>query len=137
MAKDVLQESLIKILRALPQYKPTGSFEAWLRRIVITTALQSYDKSCFRNERTSLDSIAEPLAEPEIYQQLKVEDLIALIRTLPDGFQQVFNLYVIEGYSHKEIAELLQITESTSRSQLTRARKLLQTALKKTNHLSV
>ncbi len=129
MAKDVLQEALIKVLRAIPDYQPTGSFSAWLRRITITTALQTLDKSCFRREVGNIDELSEPVLHPEVYSHLGAEELMTLIGRLPQGFKQVFNLFVVEGYSHKEIAKIMDITESTSRSQLTRARKQLQALL--------
>lgn len=128
-AQDILQEALIKILNGIPKYKAIGSFEAWMRRIVITTALQQLDKACFRREISGLESIQEASILPDVYAQLGAEELMDLIRTLPDGYREIFNLNVIEGYTHKEISELLNISESTSRSQLTRAKKWLQNAL--------
>lgn len=127
-AEDILQEALIKIFKAIPQYKATGSFEAWLRKIVINTALQQLDKACFKREFPGLDQLGPMPTLPEIWGQLGAEELMELIKKLPHGFREVFNLFVIEGYSHKEIAKLLNIAESTSRSQLTRARKWLQKA---------
>ncbi|MEO1517600.1 MAG: sigma-70 family RNA polymerase sigma factor [Bacteroidota bacterium] len=128
-AKDILQESLIKILRGIVNYQPIGSFEAWMRRIAINTALQSFDKKCFQNEVYTIEQIPERTIVPDVYSRLEAEELMQLIAQLPQGYQQVFNLFAIEGYSHKEIGELLGIEESTSRSQLLRARKLLQNRL--------
>ncbi len=125
-AKDVLQESFIMIFKYLPSYRNTGSFTAWMKRITITTALQYLRKSPYKKEIPGLDQVGEDFVSPEVYSQLAAEDLLELIQTLPDGFRAVFNLHAIEGYSHKEIGALLDITESTSRSQLARARKLLQ-----------
>ena len=131
-AKDVLQNALIQILDYLPRFKiGEGSFEGWLRRIAVTTALKELRKPNYK----LIDSWTEShengqLIDPTIYQQLGMEDLLQLIADLPEGSRTVFNLYVMEEYSHREIGELLQITESTSRSQLTRARAMLQEKLK-------
>lgn len=128
-AKDVLQEAFIKIFRYLPKYEPRGSFEGWMKKIVITCALQYINRSSFKKEKIGLDQLEESAVAPDVFNQMGAEELIRLIARLPEGFREVFNLYVIEGYSHKEIGELLKINESTSRSQLTRARKLLQKQL--------
>ncbi|MDZ4681735.1 MAG: RNA polymerase sigma factor [Saprospiraceae bacterium] len=128
-AEDVLQDALMKIFRAIPKYEPTGSFEAWMRRIVVTTALQALDKSWHQRESGNLDYAEEPVAPPDIYARMGAEELLQLIAKLPDGFRQIFNLHIIEQYPHTEIAVLLGITESTSRSQLTRARCLLQSMI--------
>jgi RNA polymerase sigma-70 factor (ECF subfamily) len=125
-AQDVLQEAYIKVFGAIGDYRPTGSFEAWLRRIVINKALESTKPMRHTHEAAGLEGVAESSVAPEALARLKAEDLIALIRQLPERFQQVFNLYAIEGYSHDEIAQMLHISPGTSRSQLTRARQKLQ-----------
>lgn len=125
-AKDVLQEGLIKIFENIHKYKHTGSFEGWMRTITIRCALAHLRKSHRAHEFHIIDQVAPEAALPEIFSQLGMEDIIRLIQQLPNGFREVFNLNIIEGYSHREIGELLGISESTSRSQLTRARKLLQ-----------
>ena len=130
LAKDVLQEAFIKILNAIPNYKEEGKFEAWMKKIVINTALKYFDKSCFKYENTSIGDIQESAhIPPEAYTHLGTEELIKVIDSLPDGYREVFNLFAIEGYSHREIGELLGIAESSSRSQLTRARTLLKNML--------
>lgn len=129
MAKDVLQEALIRIFKNIGRYQPTGSFEAWMRRIAVRCALQWLEKSHFRREQTTENFDDDRPIDPAVYQQLATENIIKLVQELPDGFRTVFNLNIIEGYSHKEIAELLNITESSSRSQLLRARRLLQKKL--------
>ena len=123
-AKDVLQEAFIRVFRAIDRYEQTGSFTAWMRRINV--ALQTKDKASYRREQSGLEQIAHPMVSPQAITDLNAEDLIALIQRLPDGFRDVFNLYIVEGYSHDEIAELLHIAPGTSRSQLTRARQKLQ-----------
>lgn len=131
MAQDILQEALIKIFRALPDYEATGSFEGWMRRILVNTALHAMGKNWMRHENGDLSHTGEPAAFPEIYAQLGAEELLRLIAQLPEGFRQIFNLHVIEQYPHTEIARMLGISESTSRSQLVRARRLLQSMIVK------
>ena len=126
LAKDILQESLIRIFKNIDSYQHRGSFEAWMRKITVNCALHWLRKTYLERETQVAEFQTQEAIQPEIWDKLDTEDIIALIQQLPDGFRTVFNLYFIEGYSHKEIAELLQITESTSRSQLTRARSILQ-----------
>lgn len=125
-ARDVLQESFIRIFRSIEKYKEQGKLIHWMKKIVINVALQQINKSYFKNEDSGLELLPEKILLPRIYHQLAAEDLLLIIQQLPLGFRTVFNLYAIEGYSHQEIAELLGITKSTSRSQLARARQILQ-----------
>ena len=130
-AQDVLQDSLVKILKFIPQYENTGSFRAWMKRIVINTALKSKSRKRFQFEDVGLDHIHEQQIAPNVYAHLNAVELMNLINSLPAGYREIFNLFAIEGYSHNEIGDLLNITSSNSRSQLSRARKLLQTKLLK------
>lgn len=133
MAKDILQETWIKIFGNINQYQPSGSFEGWMKKIAVRTALYWNNKN-FMIRETDLQNLARsPLISPEIYNQLDEEEIILLIQDLPEGFKAVFNLNIIEGYSHKEISALLGITESTSRSQLARARKILMKKIQTLN----
>ena len=132
MASDLLQETLIRVFSNLSRYKPTGSFEGWMRTIAVRCALQWLEKSSFKREEAVEEFPQEEGTEPAVYNQLGMEAIIQLVQELPDGFRAVFNLNIIEGYNHKEIGEMLNITESSSRSQLTRARRILQ---KKINDL--
>lgn len=134
IAKDILQESLIKIFKNIDRYESTGSFEAWMRKITIRCALHWLRKSYLDKEINVVEMDQDQSVEPSIWSQLGTEEIISLIQELPTGFRTVFNLYNIEGMSHKEISTLLNITESASRSQLTRARKLLQNKLNAINH---
>ena len=109
MAKDVLQEALIKIFRALPNYTERGAFVGWMQKIVANTALQHLNKAHLKIEAVTLEEVEEEVHLPDIYGLLAAEELIDLIQTLPIGFRTVFNLYAIEGYSHREIAQLLDI----------------------------
>ncbi|MEO1262306.1 MAG: RNA polymerase sigma factor [Bacteroidota bacterium] len=140
MAKDVLQETLIRIFQNIEKYEHTGSFEAWMRRIAVRRSLQWLEKSSFQNELQPVELPDADFVEPAIYGRLGAEEIMSLLQELPEGFRTVFNLNVVEGYAHAEIAELLNITESTSRSQLARARKILKEKLlqlKKTSRYEV
>ncbi|MFT5262989.1 MAG: RNA polymerase sigma factor (sigma-70 family) [Polaribacter sp.] len=125
-AKDILQEGLVKILNSFSTYEEQGYFVAWMKRIVIRTALNYFDKGCFKNELYTISDQPEKSVDPSIYSDLATGELMNIINRLPDSYKTVFNLRVIEGYSHKEIAEILGIQESTSRSKLARAREILQ-----------
>ena len=125
-AEDILQDAFIKIFDKINRFEFKGSFEGWVRRIVINTALKNYSKKSFKQEQIGLETYPELPLEPEIYAHLHEEELLRLIGKLPEGYRLVFNLNVIEGYNHKEIANMLGIQESTSRSQLVKARKMLQ-----------
>jgi len=125
-AKDVLQESLIRIFSNINKYKNTGSFEGWMKTITVRCALTWLDKSHFKREVNQLDFHLNESIQPDVYDYLGVEEIQKIVEELPLGFKTVFQLNVIEGFSHKEIGEILQITESASRSQLTRAKRLLR-----------
>lgn len=124
-AEDLLMESFVKIFRYMHQYKFEGSFEGWMRRVVVNTALKHLQKKKIRFEEIKPDKATESL-EAGAYMHLGEKEILELIKQLPDGYRLVFNLYVIEGYSHEEIAEMLKIQPGTSRSQLVKARKMLQ-----------
>ncbi len=125
-AEDMLQDAFIKIFANLKQFNYQGSFEGWIRRIVVNNALKNIKKSSFKKEQIGVETLPENSTEPLIFSQLNEEVLLNLIKELPDGYRFVFNLYAIEGFSHQEIADKLGIEASTSRSQLVKARKLLQ-----------
>jgi RNA polymerase sigma factor (sigma-70 family) len=130
-ARDVLQEGFIKIFGCLAQYKNEGSFEGWMRRIIINTALEKYRSRYNLYRVDDIDCIDEPEAYPdtEDYSGLEAGDLLNIIRELPPKYRMVFNLYAIEGYSHKEISSMMKISEGTSKSNLSRARVILQKKL--------
>jgi len=125
-AKDVLQETLIRIFRSIGKYQATGSFEGWMRKIAVRCSLQWLEKNKSRKEVHIVDLNIEEPSTSEKLNELSLEEITKLIEELPEGYRMVFNLNIIEGYDHKEISELLNITESSSRSQLVRARRLLQ-----------
>lgn len=129
-AEDALQLTFVKIFTRLDQYRGQGPFEAWARRIAVTTALTAYHQERQRGQQVEAEEAAEvehPDGTP--FDQLSADDVVALLHTLPPGYRTVLNLYAIEGYSHQEIAELLGISEGTSKSQLSRARVLLEQRL--------
>jgi len=133
-AQDIMQDAFIKIFGKLAEYEKKGSLEGWVRRIVVNTALDSYRKNKKHQQNVAVDSVDYLLENKTfIIEKLNANDLLAVIKTIPAGYQMVFNLFAIEGYSHKEIAEKLNITESTSKSQYSRARKLLREILVKIN----
>ncbi|MBC7885537.1 MAG: RNA polymerase sigma factor [Saprospiraceae bacterium] len=125
-AEDILQDSFVKVFTHLHEFEHNGSFEGWVRRIIINTAIKNNNKKSVSHEDIGLDHIKEDSAVPEVFSVLSEEELIKLISSLSDGYRMVFNLFAIEGFSHKEIGELLNIEESTSRSQLVKARRILQ-----------
>ncbi|HEX5625058.1 MAG TPA: sigma-70 family RNA polymerase sigma factor [Saprospiraceae bacterium] len=130
-AEDLLQDGFIKVYTNLDQYKFEGPFEQWIRKIMINNAIKNCNRKSFQNEYSAGDDLPEFSEEPEIIESMAELELIKMINELPDGYRMVFNLYAIEGYSHKEISETLNIEESTSRSQLVKARKVLQDKLLK------
>lgn|SRR5690606_10573057 len=123
-AEDMLQAGFVKVFAALPDFRGDGSIEGWIRRIIVNTAISTYRQ----NKRLETESWQEGHDAVHAYelQHLEHEDLLRLVRALPDGYRIVFNLYAIEGYSHKEIAGMLGISEGASKSQLSRARRWLQ-----------
>jgi RNA polymerase sigma factor (sigma-70 family) len=127
-ARDILQEGFIKIFENLVSYKHEGSFEGWMRKITVNTALEKFRNKHNLYKVEDIDSIHETESEPENndYSGLEANDLMNLIRELPPKYRMVFNLYAIEGYSHKEIASMINISEGTSKSNLSRARVILQ-----------
>ena len=131
-AEDVMIGGFLKVFKNLDSFKFNGSFEGWIRRIMIRESISYVRKQQFvvyddeLYERIERESSA-------ISSEMDVEHIQMLIDALPEGYKMVFILYVVEGYKHNEIAELLQISESTSKSQLFKARKMLQEKLKKQN----
>lgn len=136
-AEDVIQEGFVKIFTNLHQYSGQGNFEGWMKRIFINIALKKKTKKSYTNEISGLEPYMETSVMPTIIDAMTEDEITTVINQMPDGYKQVFNLYVIEGYSHKEIGEILDIGESTSRSQLVKARKMMQSKLLKSQKLAV
>jgi len=129
-AEDLLQEGFIKIFKSISTFRNQGAFEGWIRRIIVNTALSSFRLPTAHYNQVDISEVKLNNAEASAIDRLSEKDLLQLIDSLPDGYKTVFNLYVIEGYSHKEIADLLKINEGTSRSQFSKAKNALQEKLK-------
>ena len=129
-AEDILQDGFIKVFTKMDQFSFSGSFEGWVRRIMVNTALEYYRRSSKMHSVGEIEEAKDEIASEEIMGNINAQDLIKLIQSLPVGYKTVFNLYAIEGYSHKEIAGKLEITESTSKSQFSRAKVALQGLIK-------
>ena len=125
-AKDICNEAFIKIFRNLQKYKVGTSIEGWMRRIMINTSIDFYRKS-IRHRSEDLETVQYKVDDSvDLISSLSAKDILMLIQQLTPSYRAVFNLYAIEGYSHKEVAEQLGITESTSRSNLVKARAKLK-----------
>ncbi|HKZ67168.1 MAG TPA: sigma-70 family RNA polymerase sigma factor [Chitinophagaceae bacterium] len=129
-AEEILHEGFLRVFAYIKNFKGSGSFEGWIRKIMINCALLRY-----RNKShlypVSQSDVEGPCttAEPDIISKLNTKELLLLVQSLPPGYRLVFNLYVFEGYKHREIAEALGISEGTSKSNLSDARSILQKAL--------
>jgi RNA polymerase sigma-70 factor (ECF subfamily) len=130
-AEDVLQDAFIKVFKSIHKFEHSGSLEGWIRRIMVNTALDQIRKNKKRQKNVELDDdgFFELKQESNAEEILQAESLMKLVQSLPEGYRTVFNLYAIEGYSHKEIAEELGITENTSKSQYSRAKSTLRELL--------
>ena len=133
-AEDVLQEGFIKIFTYLKDYRNDGSLEGWIRRTMINTAINYYKKRAKQFSDVQIEHAEITDKEVEsVIDKLSADELLGVIQDLPDGYRMVFNLSVIEGFTHKEIGTMLGISENTSKSQLSRARTVLQGKIKKIN----
>jgi len=132
MAQDILQESFIKVFKSIHNYKSEGPLEGWIRRIIINTALDHLrQKTKLQKYISDKDEVIKEVEEISAIEKLQTQDILNQVAKLPDGARVVFNLYALEGYTHREIADKLEITEGTSKSQYNRARKLLMEMLNK------
>ena len=129
-ADDILQEGFIKVFSFLKDFRNDGSLEGWIRRTIVNTAINYYNSKQNEWKETTIEKaeLYQSMAEDTL-DKISTNDLLNLIHQLPEGYRLVFNLYIIEGYNHQEIAEMLNISESTSKSQLSRARMALQQRL--------
>lgn len=129
-ADDILQEGFIKVYLNLKSFRNEGSLEGWIRRTIVNTAINQYKKNTkYQNDTDIENANVVQYQYASAIDNISVEELLALVQELPVGYRMVFNLNVIEGYTHREIAELLGISENTSKSQLSRARQTLQRKL--------
>ena len=129
-AEDILQEGFVKIFHGIKEFRQEAKLETWITRIMINTALNAQRKKLYLFPMVDVEDINLPENEVSL-GNLHFKQLLEMIQSLPQGCQMVFNLFAIEGYSHKEIAEMLGISEGTSKSQYSRAKNLLQTKLLK------
>jgi len=125
-AEDVLQMGYIKVFQKIKEYRGDGSFEGWIRRVMVNTAIESYRKNLRSLNIVEIDEAYEQPSTGFDFGTLGMQDLMKVIQKLADGYRMVFNMYAIEGYSHKEIGETLGISEGASKSQLSRARAILK-----------
>ena len=130
-ALDILHEGFIKVFKHLHRYEPGTALSAWIRRIMVNTAIDHYRKTVRRRTDDIDIALDQSTLDPDALSQLSEQEILRAIQELTPAYRAVFNLYIIEGYSHKEIADLLQITESTSRSNLVKARLKLQEVLRR------
>ncbi len=130
-AEDILQEGFVKIFLNIKEFKGEGSLVAWMRRIMINTAITHYHKMLKHRYQDDLDEVNETRFEEHTWSEAEFtrEELFNVIHQMPNGYRVVFNLYAVEGYKHREIAEILKIDENTSKSQYSRARRWLQERL--------
>jgi RNA polymerase sigma-70 factor (ECF subfamily) len=135
-AEDMLQEGLISVFKSLKQYDSNkATFSAWSNKVMVNASLQHLRKWNKFNFNEALDDYENQVTTNEnVFDPLGVKELTTLVQNLPDGYRIVFNLYVMEGYKHKEIAEMLSISENTSKSQLLKAKKMLRNQLEKVLH---
>jgi RNA polymerase sigma-70 factor (ECF subfamily) len=125
-ANDVLQEGFIKVYKNLDKFRGDGSFEGWVRRIFINTSIEHYRKKVKLYNVSEVQENTVEDTDLSALDSLAVKDIMNIINELSPGYKQIFNLHVVEGYSHKEIADMLGITEGTSKSQLARAKGVLK-----------
>jgi RNA polymerase sigma factor (sigma-70 family) len=132
-AEDILQEGFIKIFKKLASFRSEGSFEGWIRRIFVNTSIEHFRRKTYMQPISEQEENTMEGKSLSVLDSLAEKDLIQLIQQLSPGYRTVFNMYVVEGYTHKEIGELLGISEGTSKSQLSRAKVILQEMVKKFN----
>jgi RNA polymerase sigma-70 factor (ECF subfamily) len=130
-AEDILQEGFIKIYKKLSSYRGEGSFEGWIRRIFVNTAIEHFRRKTYQQPITEKHETTVEAQYLSVLDELAEKDILKLIQELSPGYRTVFNLYVVEGYTHKEIGDMLNISEGTSKSQLSRAKLVLQDLVKK------
>ena len=125
-AEDILQVGFVKVFQKVSEFRGDGSFEGWIRRIMVNTAIETYRKNLRSLNVVDIDEVYDQPQSTFDMSGLELKDLMKLVQQLSNGYRMVFNMYVIEGYSHKEIGQQLGITEGASKSQLSRARAILK-----------
>ena len=135
-AEDVLQMGFIKVFQKVSEFRSEGSFEGWIRRIMINTAIESYRKNLRTLNVVDINEVHDQPQSTFDMSGLELKDLLKLVQQLSNGYRLVFNMYVIEGFSHREIGEQLGISEGASKSQLSRARAILKEKILKMEGLN-
>ena len=130
-AEDILQEGFLKVFKKIGSFRGDGSFEGWIRRIFVNTAIEQFRKKSYLQPITEQEENSIEGKYISVLDDLAEKDIIKLIQQLSPGYRTVFNMYVVEGYTHKQIADTLGISEGTSKSQLSRAKIILQEMVKK------
>lgn len=130
-AEDILQEGFIKIFKKLDSFRREGSFEGWVRRIFVNTAIEHFRRKRYLQPVTEKEESTLEGNYLSVLDNLAERDIMELVQQLSPGYRTVFNMYVVEGYTHKEIGDILGISEGTSKSQLSRAKMILQDLVKK------
>ena len=125
-AEDILQEGFIKIFKKLDSFRGEGSFEGWIRRIFVNTSIEHFRRKRYLQPVTEKEENTLEGNSLSALDGLAEKDILGLVRQLSPGYRTVFNMYVVEGYTHKEIGDMLGISEGTSKSQLSRAKVILQ-----------
>ena len=137
-AQDILQDSFVKILKQIVKFEHKGSFEGWMKRIVVNTAITNYRKNLKHYNQGELDDYSSQFHSTSMYEtDFTHEELLNIIKELPEGYRMVFNLYAIEGYKHKEIGELLGIDVATSKSQYSRAKKAIRKKMEEVSKINI
>ncbi len=130
-AEDILQEGFIKIFKKLDSFRNEGSFEGWIRRIFVNTAIEHFRRKRYLQPVTEKEENTLEGNYLSVLDNLAERDIMELVQQLSPGYRTVFNMYVVEGYTHKEIGDMLGISEGTSKSQLSRAKVILQDMVRK------
>ena len=125
-AEDILQEGFVKVFNKIGSFRREGSFEGWIRRIVVNTAIEHFRRKTYLQPITEKEEQSVEGSYLSVLDSLAEKDIIGLVQQLSPGYRTVFNMYVVEGYTHRQIAEVLGISEGTSKSQLSRAKAILQ-----------
>ena len=129
-AEDILQEGFIKVFNKMGSYRGEGSFEGWVRRVFVNTAIEHFRKKTYLQPITETEENTIEGKYLSVLDHMAEKDIIQLVQQLSPGYRTVFNMYVVEGYTHRQIAEILGISEGTSKSQLSRAKLILQDLVK-------
>ncbi len=130
-AQDVLQDGFIKIFKKMDSFRGEGSFEGWMRRVFVNTAIEHFRRKRYLMPVTEKEENTLEGKYTSVLDDLGAKDILALVQELSPGYRTVFNMYVVEGYTHREIADMLGISEGTSKSQLSRAKVILQDMVRK------